>query len=227
MRNKFLLTLVSLFLAAGAFAQPATPNPNQNQNQQNQPDPQEAMQQMRQQIFQNMQAKGIDPQEFFGQIRQQMQDGTFDPAKFQQMMIDRGIIDKQMADKMQATMQSAALGRIRDQIEATDEEWAVIAPKVQKVLACQADVAGPAQRGGFSMIMSMPVTSTGMAKATTDLRAAVADPHTSDQTFALRLQAWREAHEKAQANLATAQKDLVEVLTTRQEAELMQMGLIP
>lgn len=221
MKHPLLLALASLFFVTCAFAQ------NQNQNQQNNPDPQDAMREMRRQIFQNMQARGIDPREFFGQIRQQMQDGTFDPQQLQQMMIDKGIIDKATAVKMQTTMQSATLNRIRDQINATDQEWAVIEPKVMKVLNALADTSAPAQRGGMSMLMGGTLGSGLVTHATSELRAAIADPHTSQQTFALRLQAWREAHSKAQANLAAAQKELVDVLTMRQEAELMQMGLVP
>jgi hypothetical protein len=172
-------------------------------------------------------AKGIDPQEFFGQIRQQMQDGTFDPAQFQQMMIDKGIIDRQMAEQMQTTMQSATMARIREQLAANDAEWKVLQPKIQKVLLLLAAASPPGQSAGMSMMLGAPVGVSPVAKATKDLRAALKDPHTSEEAFGTRLRAWREAHEKAKADLATAQKDLTDVLTIRQEAALMQMGLIP
>jgi len=220
MRNRLLsLAFICLMLTTAAGAQ--------NQPNGGNADPQDAARQMREQIIQNMQAKGIDPQEFFGQIRQQMQDGTFDPQKLQQMMIDKGIIDKQTAEKMQTTMQSAALSRIREQLEATDAEWTIIQPKIQKVLQALAEASPPNQRGGMSMMMGMSMGASIVAKATSDLRAALSDPKTSDQSIGLRLQAFREAHEKAQSNLAAAQKDLVEVLTVRQEAVLMQMGIVP
>ena len=44
--------------------------------------------------------------------------------------------------------------------------------------------------------------------------------------LAAKLRTWREAREKARADLAAAQKQLIEVLTPRQEAMLMNMGLV-
>src|SRR4029079_18503767 len=72
------------------------------------PDQQEMFQQMQQardQMFQRMQEKGIDPQEFFGQMRDQMASGAFDPADFQKQLVDKGLIDQDLVDKMQTTMQ--------------------------------------------------------------------------------------------------------------------------
>jgi hypothetical protein len=219
MKNPFLnLALTTLLFTSSVFAQDQSNSAN---------DPQAAAQQMRQTIIQNMMAKGIDPQEFFGQIRQQIQDGTFDPAELQQTMIDKGIIDRQMAEQMQTTMQSATMSRIREQVAASDAEWKVLQPKIQKVLVLLAAAAPPGQGAGMSMMMGAGVGVSPVAKATKDLRAALKDPHTSEEAFGARLRAWREAHEKAKTDLATAQKDLTDVLTVRQEAVLMQMGLIP
>ncbi len=211
------LALVALLLVPHLHAQDQPPPTTE----------QAAAQQMRMTIFQNMVAKGIDPQEFFGQIRQQIQDGTFDPAELQQSLIDKGIIDKQMATQMQATMQSAAMNRIKQQLEASDAEWKVLQPKVQKVLLAFAAASPPGQGAGMSMMMGAPVGVSAVAKATKDLRAAVKDPNTSAETFSTRLRIWRDAHERAKTDLAAAQKDLTDVLTVRQEAVLMQMGLIP
>src|SRR5947207_8954773 len=133
---KFLI--LALLLAPRLYAQDQPPPTTE----------QAAAQQMRMTIFQNMAAKGIDPQEFFGQIRQQIQDGTFDPAELQQSMIDKGIIDKQMATQMQATMQSAAMNRIKQQLNASDAEWKVLQPKVQKVLLALAAASPPGQSAG-------------------------------------------------------------------------------
>jgi hypothetical protein len=217
------MRLALILLIVGAFAAPVLA-----QNQENSAnDPQSELQQMRQQIFQNMMAKGIDPQEFFGQIRQQMQDGTFDPAQLQKMLIEKGVLDEATANRMQMLTQSSTYLRIKQQLEANDDEWKVIQPKVQKLLSAIADAAPPAQAGGMRMAFGALSASSAVTKATSDLRAAVNDPKTSAQTLELRLHAWRDAHEKAQADLAAAQKDLTSVLTARQEATLSMMGMLP
>jgi hypothetical protein len=80
----------------------------------------------------------------------------------------------------------------------------------------------------MSMIMGSALSANStVSRTTSDLRAAIADPHTSDTIFAHKLAAYREARDKAKENLTAAQKDLVDVLTVRQEAELAQMGLVP
>jgi hypothetical protein len=212
------ILIISCALIAPAFAQNQDAPAN---------DPQSELQQMRMQIFQNMVAKGIDPQEFFGQIRQQMQDGTFDPAQLQKMLIDKGVLDEKTANRMQALTQSATLSRIREQLVATDAEWTVIQPKVLKVLSAMSDVAPPGQAGGMRMMLGAAGGSAAISKATRELRAAINDPKTSDYTIDLRLRAWRDAHEKAKSDLAAAQKELTGVLTTRQEAILSNLGLLP
>jgi hypothetical protein len=218
----FTKALLTLLLTAPLFAQPQP-----NSNSANNSDPQADLQQMRQQIFTNMAAKGIDPQQFFQDIRDKMASGNFDPADIQKLMIDKGIMDQAMVDKMQTAMQSSTLSRIKDQLQATDAEWHIIQPKIQKVLLAQADTLPPGQSGGMRMFMGISTGSAAVSKATKDLRTALADPTTTPQTLDLRLHAWRDAHEKAKSDLATAQKDLVDVLTVRQEATLASMGLIP
>src|SRR5689334_3905881 len=64
----------------------------------NDPDMQEMMQ-MGMQMFQRMQESGIDLQE----LAQQAKSGTFDPQAFQQMLIDKGVIDNDMMNKLQKT----------------------------------------------------------------------------------------------------------------------------
>jgi hypothetical protein len=69
-------------------------------------------------------------------------------------------------------------------------------------------------------------TVSPVAKAMNDLRAAVKDPKTSNQTLGTKLRTWRDARDKAKTDLAKAQKDLIDVLTPRQEATLFNMGFI-
>jgi hypothetical protein len=207
--------LTAMLFVAQTFAQ-AQDNPTPEQQQ---------MQQMRSQIFINMQQRGIDPQEFFGQIRQQIQDGTLDPADIQKVMVEKGIMDQQMVTQMQTTFQSSAYNRIREQLNCSDDEWKVILPKLQKVMSASADASQTGQGGGIATFMGMQIT-TAASKARRELRAAVQDPSTPSDVLAYKLRAWRDAHEKAKTAYVDAQKDLIDLLTPRQEAILMTIGII-
>lgn len=67
-------------------------------------------------------------------------------------------------------------------------------------------------------------TATG--KAQEDLRAALDQEGVDAATIQAKLTALREAREQAKQELATAQSKLREVLTLKQEAHLILMGLL-
>ncbi len=216
-----LASLLTPLALAQDQSQPAAapaPTPEQQEMQQQ-------MQQFRAQIMQNMQDKGIDPQEFFGEIRQRMQDGNFDPSDIQQLMIDRGIISKPMIDQMQGTFQKYALSNIRRQLNVPDDEWQVLAPKVQRVLVDTAIINQTNQSFGAAGFLGGLMTND-VANAFHQLRSALRDPSASPDQIASLLKTWREAREKAKAELLAAQSDLVSVLTLRQEAMLMTLGVL-
>lgn len=178
------------------------------------------MQQTFQKIMQNMQAKGIDPQQFF----QQIQNGA-DPADIQKQLIDRGIIDQQTMTQMQTNMQKLATRRIRDQLEVSDSDWAALEPLILKVMAA----SGAVNRTGGGMGGFMTVQSTAganLAKASRDLRAAIADPTTPPERVGALLIAYRDARSRVQDELVAARKELTSVLTVRQEGILSSLGIL-
>jgi hypothetical protein len=59
-----------------------------------------------------------------------------------------------------------------------------------------------------------------------DLQAALDDPKASSEEIREKLTALREAGKKAKADLAAAQKDLLELLTAYQEAVLVSLGYL-
>ena len=192
------------------------------------PEMQDMRQQM-QQIMQSMVEKGIDPQEFFGDVRQQMMDGTFDLAALQQKLVDKGIVDKETMEKMQATAQNAPLNAIRRQLEVSDEEWKALQPKIQRVLTASGEASSPGpagQMGGGLAFLSRQMTKGEVSKRRADLQAATNNPAGAPGDIQTKLSALREATKKAQEELAAAQKDLIEVLTSRQEAVLALLGLL-
>jgi hypothetical protein len=143
------------------------------------------------------------------------------------------------ADPAQA--RERALTRIKEQLGASDDEWKVLSPKVDKVLTAQQDARAGGGRGGQAAggrgargnrggqaqaQTPDPATLSAVAKATAELRAAVADKATPPEELTRKLNALHEAKEKAKAARLEAQKDLKELLTARQEALLVQSGLL-
>jgi hypothetical protein len=129
--------------------------------------------------------------------------GNFDPAQFRQQMMDR----------------------FKEQLGASDDEWKAIQPKLEKVMEVrQASFAGFGRgRGGGG---GQDAPQTPIAKASADLRAALENKDTPADELQKKLAALREARETARKDLATAQKDLKDLLTARQEAVMVVNGML-
>ncbi|MDB5298261.1 MAG: hypothetical protein JWO31_4244, partial [Phycisphaerales bacterium] len=65
-----------------------------------------------------------------------------------------------------------------------------------------------------------------VAKAATELRTVTENKEAPASDITAKLAALREAKLKAKAELATAQKELTEVVTPKQEAILVSMGTL-
>jgi hypothetical protein len=145
--------------------------------------------------------------------------GGFDPAQFRQQQNQQ----------------------LKEDLAANDEEWAVLAPKIDRVQKLQADAGGGVagvmgilgRRGGggggrnmMSIISSISGMSPEMANALESLQTAMDNPNANDQLIKERLNAIRNLRAKAKVELEQARKDLIELLTQRQEAILFQRGLI-
>jgi len=138
--------------------------------------------------------------------------------------------------------------RIQQQVGFTDDEWAVVEPKLWRVLALQVDSgSGPlgsmmgnlrggrggagGGRGGFNMNMIISqlfnngTPSPAMTKRE-ELQTMLDDPDSTPNAFRVKLEEYRAAVKKVKEQLTSAQADLQSVLTVRQEATLMQMGFL-
>jgi hypothetical protein len=217
-RLTVLLLMTVPLLSTSARAQDQAPPSADEQAMRDQ------LRQSFQTIMQNMQAKGIDPGQFF----QQIQNGA-DPADIQKQLIDRGIIDQDTLTKMQTNMLKLTTSRIRDQLDVTDSEWEALAPLVQNVMADMAAVnrTGGGMGGGMAAFMTQQSpAAANLAKASRDLRAALQDPTVPAQQVASLLRTYRDARSKVQDELAAARIQLSSVLTLRQEATLSALGLL-
>jgi Spy/CpxP family protein refolding chaperone len=153
--------------------------------------------------------------------------GNFDPAQFQ---ADR---DKQMQDRLGVTA----------------DEWKVLQPKIDKVRTAQRDargggmfgMGGPGQggrgnrgtRGGApaaggdtpAQPDNAPAQSE-VQKASTALGKVLENKDAKPEDIKAALTTFRDAKVKAKTELEKAQKDLKEVLTLKQEAQFVMMGML-
>ena len=221
MRTRLFFAL-PILLSTAALAQVPAGQTDGGGPTPDQQDLQQQMQDMRQKVMDNMQKQGVDPATFFQDMMQRMQNGSLDFSQLQQELVDKGFLDQASVDKLQGTMQKVTDATIREQLQVTDEEWAVIQPKIRKVLAAQSALGQGAQRQGGIMggFLSGAGGQSKVALALAELRHALHTPDTSDDTIKAKLQAVRDARASAQTDFNAAVKDLDVVLTMRQEAIL-------
>ena len=138
--------------------------------------------------------------------------GNFDPAQFQQMMMDN----------------------YQQQLELTNnEEWNAVKPLIQKVVdARQAAGAfgGRGGRGGRGGFGGGPGGGGrggfgGPPNPTVEALQTAIDSGSTDQIKAA-IAKYREGRKQAEAKLTAAQDELKKVLTIKQEAVALRMGLV-
>jgi len=152
--------------------------------------------------------------------------GTFDPAQFQAQM------DKAMQDRL----------------GVTEDEWKVLQPKIEKVRTAQRDargggmfgMGGPGMggrggrggRGGNNPPADQPAqpdnapAQSEVQKASTALGKVLENKEAKPEDIKAALTTLRDAKVKAKTELEKAQKDLKEVLTLKQEAQFVMMGML-
>jgi hypothetical protein len=150
--------------------------------------------------------------------------GQFDPAQMNQWMMQR----------------------MKEQLGATDDEWAVIEPRLEKVQTLARDARGGGmggmfgrgQFGGPGGLRGQPggaapqppqgaqptAPQSAVSKAAEDLRTTLGDQNSTVAQVKEKLTAYRAEREKAREELSKAQEDLRSVLSVKQEAQLVLMG---
>jgi len=145
----------------------------------------------------------------------------FDPAQMRQMMEQR----------------------MREQLGATEQEWKVLGPRVMKVSELNRQISGfgrggmmfgggrrggpqggPGQPGGRPGAPERELTA--VEKAQEQLRTTLENTAATPDQIKTQLTALRGAKEKTKQELAAAQQDLRKVVTVRQEAQLVLMGML-
>ena len=135
--------------------------------------------------------------------------------------------------------------RMRTQLGATEEEWKLIGPRLQKVMELSRDATsvgrgmffgmGPGGRGGMAGPGGRPGGDQGnvpqrelspVEKATEALQTVLQNESATPDLIKTALTALRTAREKAKQDLAKAQQELRQLLTVKQEAMLVLMGTL-
>lgn len=125
-------------------------------------------------------------------------------------------------------MRQRMLERMKETLGAKDEEWAVIAPKIEKINTLRNDMVVQRTRGGEPAVEEGEVSA--MRKATQELQSILNDskqgmPVTPEQ-ITEKVTAFREAREKSKQEIAATQAELKELLTVEQEAVLVLQGIL-
>ncbi len=133
-------------------------------------------------------------------------------------------------------MRQMILERIKENLGATDEDWKVLKPKVEKVQTLSRQARGGGGMGMFFGRRRRRPAGEGEAAPTRELSAVekkvqelqtlLENEEAKPEEITKKLTALREAREKAKQKLAKAQKQLRELLSVRQEAQLVLMGLL-
>jgi multidrug resistance efflux pump len=136
-------------------------------------------------------------------------------------------------------MRQRGLELIKEALGATDEEWAVLGPRVEKVQTLsrqtrpgggmgmfgnRAGREGPRRdmRGGAASTREL----SEVDKALQELQASLENQEAKPEDIKKKLTTLREAREKAKQQLDKAQQELRELLSLRQEAQLVLIGLL-
>jgi flagellar biosynthesis chaperone FliJ len=128
-------------------------------------------------------------------------------------------------------MQQRMLDRLKTQLGATDDEFSAIEPKLTAVMTAQRDLMGnmfgrgrrgPGGNGGGQN----GATQSDLAKALADLQTTLDQQDSTPDDIKGKLDAVRAAKKTARETLSKAQDDLKSVLTQRQEAVLVENGLL-
>jgi len=141
--------------------------------------------------------------------------GNYDPAQFRQQMMDR----------------------IKERLAAKDDEWQVIQPRLDKVMTLSFSSRTSSRslyssRGGSDNNNRdrgpnrIPGSDSAVSRAQQDLQSVLDSPNANADEITARLKALRDARDQAKQDLTKAQAELKELLSARQEAVLVSLGML-
>lgn len=150
----------------------------------------------------------------------------------------RGRTDPEEWRKRMEEYRRRASEQLKAALEATDEQWVVLEPRIEAVRTAQAECMGP--RGGFVAFFGPrppgseakkgpredPPPQSEVEKRMRALRELLHEKDTTPAQVTESLTALREVRKEAERKLAEARNTMREGLKPRQEAMLVMMGLL-
>jgi hypothetical protein len=128
------------------------------------------------------------------------------------------------------------LDRMKETLGANDDEWKVLSPKIEKVQKLQFELMsgrmgrmgqGRGPRGGDNPAPAVDeATQTDLQKKTAALSKLLADKASKADDVKTALADYRAARDKVKEDITKAQKDLKDVVTITQEAQLVETGVL-
>ena len=123
---------------------------------------------------------------------------------------------------------------LKTSLKVTDEEWTVLKPLIEKAQTAQREAGagrgfggrGGPGRGGDNAGGTPPADTRPGAAESAALRTAIESDSTSADDLKAKLAAVRAVRKKGAADLAVAREELKKVVTVRQEAVLVSMGIL-
>jgi Spy/CpxP family protein refolding chaperone len=129
------------------------------------------------------------------------------PEERQQVMNEQMVWQRQMA-----------IDSLKDQLRVSDQEWAVVKPRLQAVY----DLVHPAAQ----MMGRNEPPKTELEQRSRELRDLLRDEKPDAEQIKAKLAAYRSAKEKTTRELAGARQSLRQIMSLRQEAVLALNGLL-
>lgn len=132
-----------------------------------------------------------------------------------------------------AAMRQRYMDRIKEQLGASDEDWKTLQPKIEKITTLQRDSRGfgggfgrnrGGAGGGADNAPAQPLSD--VAQKVKDLQTALDNKDTKPEVIKEKLAALRDARTKSAEEIKKARAELTELLTVRQEAVLVENGIL-
>jgi hypothetical protein len=173
----------------------------------------------------------------FVDVRSVTQDMDPDQARQLRMELFQQVMPalQRNRERIQKAMEMAFLKDLQAPLGATDDEFAVIEPLLEKVVEAQREADGGTnrfrrfgQRTGANnrQTNQQQQQLSPVDQADQALQDAVDDPNSNADLIKTRLDTLRQAKSKAMQDLSVARDALRSVLTLRQEAVLVDRGLL-
>jgi hypothetical protein len=137
---------------------------------------------------------------------------------------DRGGFDR-------AAMQERMMSMLKERMGASDEEWTIIKPRLEEVMKLSQNTGGMRGmfgrgRGNRGGQQQAEAPTDPVQIAADDLQKTLDKEAPTTAEIKAKLTALRGAREKNKQQLVTAQQKLKDVLSVKQEAMLVMMGML-